>query len=230
MMPWTTPVKFSLLIFIFLTPSVVWWVSLIDPSIYFEHTVPEGQRQYVLSKLLGLYAVFLMWLQVIVALIKEHKPNQYVPRFTPKIHVILGVSTILLVMAHMGLFIYGVYLRTDHAPIHLLAPDFQTGFYNGALGIGAIALWLLCIVGISGRMRSISRRTVWKLLHKLSLVVFFLGFLHGFLVGTESKFSLMFYFYTGMAGALMGLVLYRLYQHIQLGKSKRFSATKVSGI
>lgn len=199
-------------------PVAVWLIATHGPVPYFTHHVPPGQRFYILSKLCGLLALTLFWLQGMTAL----------ARFSPALrgffslprlqHILLGVTTFVLAAAHVGLFITASSLRTQHLALPLLLPKFDQGFYTSFVSLGAIAAWLLVLVIIAGVMRA--RGQAWaRWIHRISFVVFGLGFLHGIVIGSETRFGLMKYVYAfiglSLAVALISWMLAGLRQGLR---------------
>jgi predicted ferric reductase len=184
-----------------LIPVVVWLISTHRPLEYFTHLVPPGQRLYILSKLCGLLALAAFWFQCMTALARSAPAVRGFFSLTRRQHVMLGTATFVLVVAHLGLFIAASSIRTHHLTLPLLIPTFDQGFYTAFVSVGAIAFWILVAVIIAGILRARGYR-IWRWLHRASLVVFALGFLHGITIGSETRFGLMKYIY-----AFIGLSL-----------------------
>lgn len=182
-------------------PLAVWRLSVGNPLEYFTHRVPPGQSLYALSKLSGLLALALYWLQGITAL----------ARFAPKLrssfsvnrqqHVALGTSVLLLVLTHVVLFIAASTARTGHSALDLLLPEFDAGYFRTYISLGAIAFWGLGVAIYAGWRRWHGHEG-WKWVHRGVFVVFALGFLHGISIGSETRFGLMGYLYAFFALSL----------------------------
>ena len=52
-------------------PFVFWLNSVGDPKLYLQDEVPAGQLIYAISKLLGLFAFALLWLQFVLVGVKD---------------------------------------------------------------------------------------------------------------------------------------------------------------
>lgn len=205
-------------------PVIVWLVATHGPVPYFTHQVPPGQRFYILSKLCALLGLTLLWLQSMTAL----------ARFSPALrgffslprlqHVLLGATTLILVGAHVGLFIAASTLRTGHLALPLLLPKFDQGFYASGISIGAIAVWLLLLVAIAGMMRA--RGHQWaRWIHRISFAVFGLGFLHGIFIGSETRFGLMKYVYAFIGLSLATALLSWILAEVRRGSRVRAHAS-----
>lgn len=184
-----------------LIPVLVWLISTHGPIAYFLHEVPPGQRFYILSKLFGLLALTLFWLQCMAALARFAPALRGFLSLSRRRHAYIGSITAVLVLLHVAAFITAATLRTGHLALPLLAPKFDQGFYNSFVSIGVIAFWGLVAVIIAGIMRARGRE-VWRWVNRLSLVVCALGFRHGIMIGSETRFGLMKYVY-----AFIGLSL-----------------------
>ncbi|WP_434354900.1 hypothetical protein NF212_09290 [Parasalinivibrio latis] len=201
------------LIMLGLLPLMVWLVHLENPLVYFGYQTPPGQIQYVLSKLVGLYAIFFIWLQLLLALSTNSLRRFIYPKFSNKLHIRLGLTALTASVLHATLFVWGVSERAGHFAYHLLLPNFNSGYYNIAVSLGLFGLILIIAVGFSGKIRKVKASYIAKLVHRLSVPTFMLVFTHGFMIGTESRFSVMYYFYLSMAILLFFSVLFRLNEH-----------------
>jgi predicted ferric reductase len=184
-----------------LIPVLVWLISTHGPIAYFIHEVPPGQRFYIVSKLFGLLALTLFWLQCMTALARFAPALRGFLSLSRRQHVWIGATTFVLVAVHIGLFLTASTLRTGHLALPLLVPKFDQGFYSANVSLGAVAFWILLAVTAAGLLR-LRGHQIWRWVHRASLVVFALGFLHGIAIGTETRFGLMKYIY-----AFIGLSL-----------------------
>jgi predicted ferric reductase len=177
-----------------LVPVLVWLISTHGPVAYFVHEVPPGQRFYIISKLFGLLALALFWLQCMAALARCSPALRGFLSLTRRQHIWVGTITFGLVAVHVSLFVAASTLRTQHLALPLLVPKFDEGFYSSFVSVGAIAFWVLVMVIVAGVLRARGHQS-WRWLHRASFAVFSLGFLHGIVIGTETRFGLMKYVY-----------------------------------
>lgn len=188
-------------------PAVVWLISVGDIVAYFTHSLPKGQLLYVFSKLCALYAYFFMTLQIIIGVQGNKSPYfKYHPR--------LGVLTILTVLAHVALFVIAASLRSGHAVLDNLLPIFSQGFYKSAISIGVVSAYGLILVLLATTLRR-KWRGAFKWLHRLAFGVGALGWLHSFLIGTETRIPIIMAFYA----ALLGFAVYGLLRKVLWTKS-----------
>lgn len=184
-----------------LIPVLVWLISTHGPVAYFVHEVPPGQRFYIVSKLFGLLALALFWFQCMAALARFAPAVRGFLSLSRRQHAWIGATTLVLVVVHIALFITASTLRTGHLALPLLVPKFDAGFYSAFVSLGAVAFWILLAVIAAGILRSRGRE-IWRWVHRASLLVFAIGFVHGITIGTETRFGLMKYVYAFIALSL----------------------------
>ncbi|EEF22738.1 conserved hypothetical protein [Ricinus communis] len=197
----------QLFITLLAVPALVWVVAVGDLWSYFSHNVPKGQILYLFSKLCGIYALYLMAAQVIVG-IQGRQSSLF------RYHYRLGVATASAVISHLTLYIVAASLRTGHATWDNFMPAFNQGFYKGAVSYGIVGAYLMAVVVCSGlafrRLGAPSRYV-----HRLAYVVIVLGWLHSFLIGTETRSAILLTYY----GCLMAGIVATWC--IKRGKPKR---------
>ncbi len=182
-------------------PAVIWLQSTGDISIYFEYETPPGQVYYVLSKLTGMYAVFLLWLQVVLALAKKTKMGRKLPSRSINFHRNLGILSFSTLVLHIALFVTAVSIRKGYLAYELLLPNISHGFYAFAMTLGVLAFYGLILVVIAGyiRRRGIQRA---KWFHRVSVVALYLTLIHCLMIGTETRYLIMMTIYIFMICAL----------------------------
>ncbi|MFZ5637052.1 MAG: hypothetical protein ACOY82_10780 [Pseudomonadota bacterium] len=172
-----------------LSPLLVWSLTVPDPARYLRmEGVPPGQSLYVVAKLMGLCALCLFWLQCILALARRAPVFRGCPSSDHRLHVRLGLTILVLILLHVGLFVVAASLRTGHAAWDLLLPSVGHGFYRTSVGLGAVALWL-CLLAIYAGRRVARGERRWAPVHRLWPLVFGLVFLHAIAIGTESRYG-----------------------------------------
>lgn len=196
---------------IVISPFVYWFQTLGDISIYFQYEIPAGQTYYVFSKLAGMYALMLVWLQIVLALLKHSIFGQYLNFWTVGFHRKLGTSAALCVVLHAGLFVAAVSLRQAHFDYGLLLPNFNHGFYALTITLGVLALYLIFAVIITGILRHYKFACLnW--IHRFAIVAFILAFIHSLLIGTETRFNVMTFSYIVMGNILLFALWARFYK------------------
>ncbi|MFA0813023.1 hypothetical protein [Microbulbifer epialgicus] len=193
-------------------PLVTWWSSVGNPVDYFGGYMPPGQQAYILSKLAGLLAISLFWLQCLFALGKRFSGAAFAQFCGHRSHVALGSLTLIMVLLHVSLFFAAVSIRTGSPAWGLLVPKFSHGYYNQQVTLGLIAFLLLCVGAFAGWKTAIGSEK-WRIGHYLWLLVLPLAFIHALSIGTESRLPIMFYFLLVMPIILFFIGFFRVGNH-----------------
>ncbi len=190
-----------------LTLPWAWWYSATNITAYWQYGAPQGQVWYVLSKLLGLYAALLLWLQALCGLLKPTWFGAWLPLWARTRHGILGGFTMLVVAGHVGSFVTAVSLRKNRFEWPLLLPN-VSDFYHASITVGLTAFFLLLLAVTAALLRN-KLRNVWCWFHRIVLGVVALGLLHGFLIGTETRDGFYTLFYSALALSFVAAVTLR---------------------
>lgn len=190
-----------LLVALLLVPGITHMLHTGNWEIYFRNDSLDGQFLYILSKLVGLYAIILLWLQLMSGLVR----NVFFFDWHPVMHRNLGLLILSLVVLHVVLFVAGVSIRNGYFAYKLLLPNFFGSYYPKIVALGIVALWLLIMAAVFAAVRN-KLPVVWKWAHRLMLAVFALGFVHSYLIGSEARAGGMLYLYYLM-GALSIIAL-----------------------
>jgi len=191
----------------------VWLQATGKLSVYQADTLPAGQIQYILSKLLGLFTIIFLWLQICFGLIKKTASRHKKIPFN--LHPILGMLTAATMLTHFLLFFFAVWQRTETFPVSLLLPQ-PSDYYHTGLFFGQLAIILTVLVLVAGRKQfkrgKKQRKTMlWWWLHRLSFVVFALALIHSYMIGSETRGSIMPYVYGLMLVSVLVLLVRRVY-------------------
>ncbi len=203
-------------------PVVVWLVSVKNPMAYLNHTLPPGQSIYVVSKLAGLLALSVFWLQCLLGLAPRTPVLNGLPSVSGAVHRRLGWVAFALVLGHVALFITAASLRTGAPAWNLLWPNFTHGYYSAFVSVGLIALWLL-ILGVYAGWKTSRGYRGWKKMHMAWVIAFVLVFLHAYTIGSESRYGAMRYVLLFIATSVVAAALSRA--HAAFGSKKSSSAS-----
>lgn len=187
-----------LLVGLLCIPGVTWLSTAGDPVDYWQYEVPPGQFTYLLSKLAGLYAVVVFWLQLLYGLLGSRGRELLHVELGNRFHRRLGVIVALLVVAHFALFVAGATIRTEHFASQYLVPSFSHGYYRVITTVGLFGAVLL----LAGVCVGLTRRRIgsfWRFGHWIVIPAFILGVIHSLLIGSESRISPMTVLY-GLMG------------------------------
>jgi predicted ferric reductase len=208
---WSAYIAWPVLALIALSPLLVWLATVPDPMRYLRvDGLPAGQSLYVIAKLMGLLAMCTFWLQCVLALARHASFFAGGPSSNRRLHVRLGLTTLALILLHVGLFVTAASLRTGYIAWDLLLPSIGHGYYRTSVGLGAAALWICLLAIFAGRRVALGQRR-WKPIHMLWPLVFGLVFLHAINIGTESRYGAMRYVVWFMVVSLAVALAKRLY-------------------
>jgi predicted ferric reductase len=190
-----------LLAFGLTAPGLVFLASTGDLGLYFREPVPPGQFLYVLAKVTGLYAITLIWVQLMLGALRPWLEAAFSPGALARLHLRLGPLALLLVLAHALLFASAVSLRSQgHFPWTLFVPQLTGPYYPRRVSLGVMALFLLFTAAAGAALRRRRGfRAVWRKLHVLNYAVFALALLHSFSIGSETRTEPLTALYAGMA-------------------------------
>lgn len=171
-----------------LIPGFVFLSNTGDLAYYFRRPVPAGQFPYVLSRLFALYALTLIWLQILLGALRDDLERALGYRHLVRLHTTLGVATLGLLLGHVALFQLGVTIRSGHFPTHNLVPNVFTHYYASQIAIGATALYLALFGALAAGLRRMPwMQGIWRKLHAVNYAVFALGAWHGLAIGSETR-------------------------------------------
>lgn len=190
-------------------PVALWWSSVGDLGIYLQYETPPGQVWYVLSKLAGMYAFFLIWLQAVLGLVFTAPGDGRSSFWSVRFHRNLGLIALICIATHATLFILAASVRTHHVALGWLVPKFAAGYYETAVSLGALAFYTIVVVAVAGYLRS--RRVmqaVW--VHRASIPAVLLALTHCLMIGTETRSYLALASYGTMLVILLACLAHRL--------------------
>jgi predicted ferric reductase len=195
---------------LFILPGLAFIQTTGDLSLYFRYQVPDGQILYLVSKLSGLYAIILLWLQLLQGLLSACGHQFLNQTGDPRFHRYFGLWVVCLFITHIATFIAAVSLRNGYFTVELLWPHFFGPYYPAVISLGLIAAYLLLMAVVIAIFGKRLPQKLWIWGHRLSWLAFFLVFLHSYLIGSETRVGLMEYLYYFMIIATVITIGYRL--------------------
>ena len=196
-----------------LIPGITFLSTTGDISVYFSSPVLDGQFLYIVSKLVGLYAMFLLWLQVMLGLLGKQVLSRLGLDFKPAFHASLGLTVVGLLLAHITLFVIAASIRNGNFAYQLLLPNLFGHYYPMIVSLGLIAAWLILVALLFVALRT-RFQFLWKWGHRLTLPAFFLVFFHSYLIGSETRAGLLEYFYYLMFFLVALVLFFRIWNFI----------------
>ena len=211
----------SLIVLLLLVlPGVIWFESTGNLLADFRPDNMPGQVPYLLSKLMGLYVIIFLWLQVMYGLTRNDRLFAFVPAWTKKRHQLMGITTFAVIVTHYALFVAAVSMRKGHFAYGLLAPNFSD-FYHTMLSLGWFAFIMIMAVIFVRMARTFMKvNSLW--VHRLAIPALFLGLTHGLMIGSEASMGALIYLYLSL-GAITALVVLRRFMTFVSGRSASYT-------
>lgn len=206
---WRHPIVIGGLLALLIAPLMTWWSTVGPVSDYLVRSVPDGQLLYLLSKLVGLYAVVGFWLQAIYGLLGANWRERLGIEWGLGFHRSLGLTVLAFAAVHAGLFIAAGAARTNQFPVQFLMISFDHGFYRSMIAFGLIAL-LATALAVTAALARSRLGSYFRHAHWLALPAFLLAIFHGWLIGSETRMFPLSTLYFIMFISLIGLVILRV--------------------
>lgn len=144
----------------------------------------HGMGAWMFSRATGLLAYMALGVDVIVGLlVSTRSGDRLVPRGQlVDLHGWLSPVALALMLAHGGVLLADSYVRFD--VIDVFVP-FASNRWPLAIGLGALAGYLVLAVHLSFGLRKRIGTAMWRRIHYLSFVAFVLVTVHAISVGTD---------------------------------------------
>jgi hypothetical protein len=143
-------------------------------------------RIWLASRAAGLVALGLLSLQIVIGLVMSHPTNKSTWRLSARIfawHDTLWLFVIAFVVAHVVAIVLDPYAGVGLTGA--LVPGLSS-YRSAPVALGSLALDALLVTGITARWTRLLPPGVWLVLHRASLAIFVLAWMHGLLAGTDS--------------------------------------------
>ncbi len=164
-------------------------------------------RIWLASRAAGFTALGLLTVQIALGLILSHPTNKSTWRLSKRLfpfHENAWVFVLAFLAAHVISLIADPYAGVG--AVGAFVPGLSS-YRSAPVALGTLGLWALLGTGITARYTKLLPPGVWLSIHRLSLVVFALAWMHGLLAGTDSMAMLAFYVVTG--GIVVAASAYR---------------------
>jgi predicted ferric reductase len=155
-------------------------------------------RIWLAARATGITTFLLLTAQVAFGLILSHPTNRSTWKLSKRLfpwHDNLLVFVVAFVAAHIVTLAADPYAGVGLAGA--LVPGLSS-YRSSAVALGTLGLYALLVTGLSARYTSLLPRGLWLRLHRLSIVVFVLAWVHGVLAGTDSVALLPMYVAAGL--------------------------------
>jgi len=163
---------------------------------------------WYLARSAGFLAYLFAWGSVVLGLLmttrvvqRMDKPTQYI------LHRLLGLGSVVF----LGVHLYTLFLDpwAKFSVADLLVP-FHATYRPFWTGCGILAAYLLVLIALTSIFQQRLPKAVWRGIHFLSFLTFFVGLAHGIGSGTDSSQRWALALYAGTAAIAVGLCLRRI--------------------
>ncbi|HEX2754179.1 MAG TPA: hypothetical protein VHM48_01875 [Candidatus Limnocylindrales bacterium] len=164
-------------------------------------------RIWLASRAAGIVSLVLLAFQIIVGLVLSHPVNKTTWKLSKRLfpwHENVWLFILGFLAAHI------VSILLDPFAGVSLAGAFVPGlssYRSAPVAIGTLSLYALLLTGVTARYTKLLPAGAWLTIHRVGIVVFVLGWMHGLLAGTDSMALIALY--TTLGCAVGGAAAYR---------------------
>jgi predicted ferric reductase len=165
-------------------------------------------RIWLAARATGIVTFLLLTFQICVGLVLSHPTNKSTWKLSKRIfpwHENIWVFVIAFLMVHIVSLILDPWAGVG------IAGSFIPGlssYRTSPVALGTLALYAFLLTAMTARYTKLLPAGMWLSIHRLSLVVFILAWLHGILSGTDSDALRGMYVAAGLAVVAAGSYRY----------------------
>lgn len=156
--------------------------------------------KWVFARSTGIVAFLLLWLSTALGILVSHPEGH---RWTLirletrlRTHIGLSIFAILFTAFHLAVLAIDEYAEVGW--LGALLP-FSSTYRPLAVSLGVIAFWMMVLVSVSAALANTRLfSSNWRWMHRLSLIIFALAWVHGVLAGSDTIALLALYLSTGV--------------------------------
>ncbi len=164
-------------------------------------------RIWLASRAAGFTALGLLTVQIALGLVLSHPTNKSTWKLSKRLfpwHENAWIFVLAFLAAHIVSLIADPYAGVG--VLGAFIPGLSE-YRSAPVALGSLGLWALLATGATARYTRLLPAGAWLSIHRLSIVVFVLAWMHGLLAGTDSIAFLAFYLGTG--GIVLAAGAYR---------------------
>ena len=164
-------------------------------------------RIWLASRAAGLVSLVLLGFQIIVGLVLSHPVNKTTWKLSKRLfpwHENVWLFILGFLLVHIASIVVDPFAGVG--PVGAFVPGLSS-YRSAPVAIGTLALYALLVTGITARHTKLLPAGAWLTIHRVGIVVFVLGWMHGLLAGTDSM--ALTALYVGLGVAVGGAAAYR---------------------
>jgi hypothetical protein len=165
-------------------------------------------RIWLVARAGGIVTFLLLTFQICLGLILSHPTNKSTWKLSKRIfpwHEHIWVFVLAFLLVHIVSIVLDHYAKVTL--IGALLPGFSE-YRSVPVAIGTMALYAFLLTALTARYTKLLPAGFWLKIHRLSLLVWVLAWLHGVLGGTDSDALGVLYVATGLAVVFSGAYRY----------------------
>lgn len=165
-------------------------------------------RIWLAARATGIVTLLLLTFQICVGLVLSHPTNKSTWKLSKRIfpwHEHVWVFVMAFLAVHIVSLILDPYAGVGIAGSFIPG---LSGYRSSAVALGTLALYAFLVTAITAKYTKLLPPGAWLSIHRLSLLVFGLAWLHGMLAGTDSEALRPMYVATGLAVVVAGAYRY----------------------
>ena len=156
-------------------------------------------RLWLAARASGIVCYLLLTVQIVLGLVLSHPTNQTTWKLSKRLfpwHENLWVFVLAFLGAHVVSLILDPYAGVGVAGTFI--PGLSS-YRSSPVALGTLAMYALIATGLTARYTRLLPPGFWLKIHRVSIVVFILGWLHGMLAGTDAIALRLVFVWTGLA-------------------------------
>jgi predicted ferric reductase len=164
-------------------------------------------RIWLASRAAGIVSLVLLAFQIVVGLVLSHPVNKTTWKLSKRLFP-WHENVWLFILGFLGAHVVSIVLD-PYAGVGLagaLVPGLST-YRSAPVALGTLSLYALLLTGLTARYTKLLPAGAWLTIHRVGVVVFVLGWMHGLLAGTDS--IPLVSLYTVLGCAVGGAAAYR---------------------
>ena len=156
-------------------------------------------RIWLASRAAGIVTLVLLAFQIIVGLVLSHPVNKSTWKLSKRLfpwHEHVWLFVLAFVAAHVITIVLDPYAGVGLGGAFVLG---LSSYRTAPVALGTLALYALLATGVTARWTKLLPAGAWLTIHRLGIVVFVMGWMHGLLAGTDSIALVSLYVVLGCA-------------------------------
>jgi methionine sulfoxide reductase heme-binding subunit len=170
-------------------------------------------RIWLASRAAGIVSLVLLAFQIVVGLVLSHPVNKTTWKLSKRLfpwHENVWLFVLGFLAAHIVSIILDPFAGVG--VVGAFVPGLSS-YRSAPVAIGTLALYALLVTGLTARYTKLLPAGAWLTIHRVGIVVFVLGWMHGLLAGTDSMALVALY--TALGCAVGGAAAYRYWVNRQ---------------